>query len=101
MGVKLESWMLAAVAERGAGEAIVVDGRAIVAGDLAIEPFRGAFPLLDHERFLDAKIALARLANAGYLRSAAPGVFVITEVGEQRAALERGMNDLDAWPAEG
>jgi len=98
MRPSLESWMLALIEERGLGQAEAPGGRAIIAGATTLEPFGEDFPSLDHERFLDAKIALVHLARAGYLKALPDGVFAVTEVGRQRAALERGLNDLQRFP---
>jgi hypothetical protein len=98
MPIGLESWVLALTAERGYGRIAVPDGRAIVAGRTVVEPFGDDYPTLDHERFLDAKIALVHLARTGHLLALDRGVFVLTEIGEQRAALETGTVSLAAFP---
>lgn len=99
MRQNLESWLLALIEHKGAGLAVVPDGGRIIAGAAVLTPFDGDYPTLDHERLLDAKLALVYLTRSGYLRASDSGRFELTEVGAQRVALEAGTVDLARFPA--
>lgn len=99
MRQNLESWLLALVEHKGCGRVSVPGGRAIIAGAARVAPFEGDYPTVDHERLLDAKIAIVHLVRAGYLRPVERGEFEITELGLQRAAIEHGSVDLRVFPA--